>query len=246
MVANNINKEEILQAAQKWFRDVIATNHEANLRKIIKKPSKLHINPFLATYLANFLTGNNSAESVARAILYPHILGTSITTSFGSNLQKFIPYLKDALGNEAAGSTTSGIDIEFIDQVDGRKKYCQLKAGLQTINKDDVTTIHHHFRDARNLARQNGLNLSSDDLVVGILCGERKQMSANYKKLETEHGYNVFVGQEFWHRLTGDLNFYFELGQAFAAVARECDASEVVEEAVRAIAKSEGVGKLLG
>jgi hypothetical protein len=39
------------------------------------------------------------------------------------------------------GSVVHGIDIEFIDAIDGRKKYCQLKSGPSTINKDDVVTI---------------------------------------------------------------------------------------------------------
>lgn len=49
------------------------------------------------------------------------------------------------------GSMVSGIDIEFEDALDGRHKYCQVKLGPNTINKDDVVTIHNHFKDARNL-----------------------------------------------------------------------------------------------
>jgi hypothetical protein len=86
----------------------------------------------LFKYLANFLTGNDNAESIAKALVLPRILGSSINgTSFGMKVQKLIGQLFQGLG-----STTSGIDIEFIDGIDGRRKYCQLKSWSNTINHD--------------------------------------------------------------------------------------------------------------
>ncbi|HJG21866.1 MAG TPA: hypothetical protein K8V64_02150, partial [Enterococcus durans] len=32
------------------------------------------------------------------------------------------------------GSLSSGIDIEFVGRIDGMKKYCQIKAGPETIS----------------------------------------------------------------------------------------------------------------
>lgn len=243
MAISNIKKQEILDAIKKWFRDVVAVNHIKNTNKLTQ-PNEFDINPFTVAYLAKFLSGNTSARSIAKALLYPRVLGTSITTSLGTNLQKFIPYLKDALGNEAAGSITPGMDIEFIDQIDNKKKYCQLKAGPITINKDDVTTIHNHFKNARNLARTNGASLSSDDLVIGILYGDRSKLSANYKTLEKEHGYHVFIGQEFWYRLTGEEHFYFELGRAIASVSEEFDGTELLERIIKELSETEVIKKI--
>ena len=145
----NANEQEaLLQKAQMWFRETILPKHLANTAKLTKVKN-LDINPFLAPYLAVFMMGELNAESIAKAITYPRVLGSSITTSFGQNMQKFI---SDILGN-AFGSTTQGIDIEFTDCIDGRKKYCQVKLGPNTINKDDVTTIHNHFKAVRNLGR---------------------------------------------------------------------------------------------
>jgi hypothetical protein len=76
---------EILEKAKEWFKNIIAVNHISNTRKL-RKSSEFNINPFLAVYLANFLTGNSSAKSIAKALIYPRILGTSITTSFGTNI----------------------------------------------------------------------------------------------------------------------------------------------------------------
>tara|TARA_R110001592_G_scaffold53528_1_gene164106 strand:+ start:418 stop:663 length:246 start_codon:yes stop_codon:yes gene_type:complete len=70
---------------------------------------------------------------------------------------------------EGFGSTTPGIDIEFIDSIDGRKKYCQLKSGPNTINHDDVETIFGHFKGTINLARTNNLNIGINDMIVGVI-----------------------------------------------------------------------------
>ncbi len=240
MAFNDIQKKEILAAANKWFKGKIALNHIKNTEKLIN-PIKFKMNPFLVAYLANFLTGNTDPLSVAKVLVYSRVLATSINTSFGQNFQYFTNEVFESLG-----STTKGIDIEFIDQVDNRKKYCQLKAGPSTINSDDVVTIHHHFSAIRNLARTNNLKLEVDDLIVGVLYGEKNELSTHYKNIEKKHYYPVFVGQDFWHRLTGDNNFYFELIKSFAGIAREFDGTELLEKTINTLAKTEIIQKLAG
>jgi hypothetical protein len=243
MSISDNRKLEICDAAKNWFREVIASNHIKNTKKL-KNPQELDINPFTIAYLANFMSGEITPYTIARAIIYPRVLGTSIATSFGQNLQNFIPHLKDALGNEAKGSITSGMDIEYRDQIDNRLKYCQLKAGPNTINKDDVITLHTHFKAARNLAKTNGLTLSSDCMVVGVLHGERKKLNNHYKKLESEYGYVVLIGEEFWYHLTGDNNFYFELGQAIAEIALEFNSTQLLEDTIKTLAQTDIVKKM--
>ena len=240
MAKNKINKKEILDAAKTWLRETIATNHVKNTAKL-SNPVEFNINPFLVAYLARFLTGKSDPISIAKALIYPRVLGTSINTSFGQNSQKFTSEVLKSLG-----STTAGIDIEFIDQVDGNKKYCQLKAGPNTINKDDVETIHGHFSGIKNLARTNNLKVGLSDLVVGVLYGERHELSGHYKAIESKHHYPVYVGQEFWLRLTGDKNFYFELSQALASVAVEFDGTELLEKTIKDLSETDIVKKLAG
>lgn len=144
---NEIQKKEILEKAKMFFIEKIAVNHIKNTKKLISL-KKFNFNPFLITYLANYLTGNNDPESIAKALIYPRVLGTSINTSFGTQIQEFCSNVLSGFA-----STTSGIDIEFIDETDGRRKYCQVKSGPNTINKDDIETIVNHFTAVRNLAR---------------------------------------------------------------------------------------------
>lgn len=229
------NKNTILEKAKSWFRETIVTNHDINSKKLID-PSEFNINPFLTVYLANFLTGNSSPLSIAKALVYPRVLGPSITTSFGQNIQKFAA---DVL--EGFASTTNGIDIEFVDQIDGNRKYCQLKAGPNTINKDDVETIASHFKGVINLAKTNGLRISFDDMVVGLIYGEEQQLSSHYKRIQSQYHYPVLPAHQFWHRLTGDENFYGELITAIGSVAIDADYSKELEQIILQLSKREDI-----
>ena len=228
-----IDKAEILEKAKDWFRQTVAQNHIKNTEKLVN-PKAFNINPFLAVYLANFLTGNSSPESIAKVLLLPRVLGTSITTSFGQNIQSFTNDVLDAFG-----STTSGIDIEFIDQLDGYKKYCQLKLGPNTINKDDVETIAGHFSGVLNLARTNNLRLAHSDLIVGVIYGDPAALSSHYKRITKQYYHPVFIGQDFWHRLTGDANFYADLINIIGSVAIEADYSKDFERIIKELASTD-------
>lgn len=216
---------KILENAKEFFRNEIVANHIDGACKRAGKLAEYNVNPFLFKYLANFLTGNDNAESIAKALVLPRILGSSINTSFGMKVQKLIGQLFQGLG-----STTSGIDIEFIDAVDGQRKYCQLKAGPNTINHDDVTTVINHFNSVRNLARTNNLNIGINDMVVGVIYGEETELSSHYKKIS--QSYPVIIGKEFWYRLTGKEDFYYDLIDAIGDVALEVDGSQIVEKTI--------------
>ncbi len=235
---NDEQKSEILQSAKEWFKESVATNHNRNTKKLAD-PKSFKINPFLVNYLANFLTGDDSPESIAKALIYPRMLGTSITTTFGSAIQRFT---SDVLG--AFGSMISGIDVEFVDQIDGRKKYCQLKSGPNTINKDDVETIAGHFTSAKNLARTNNLQIGYDDLIVGVIYGLPDQLNGHYRRLEAQYSYPVIVGKELWHRLTGDEQFYSDLIDSIGSVAIDIDASETIQQVIESLACSQEIQDL--
>lgn len=232
---NNIEKKEILIKAQNWFKNTISTNHIKNTQKLIN-PNEFNINPFLTVYLANFLTGNSDPESIAKALIYPRVLGTSITTSFGQNFQSFTNDVLSSLG-----STTSGIDIEFIDCIDREKKYCQLKAGPNTINKDDVETIAGHFTSVINLGRTNNVKLSFDNLIVGVMYGEAEDLSSHYKRITNQYHFPVIVGQDFWMRLTGDRDFFADLVKSIGEIAIEANYTAELQSVVENLARTQEI-----
>lgn len=207
-------KQAIIESGKEYFRTTIIPNHLKNLQKL--KLSSFNINPFLINYLAAFLCGDTEPHSLAKALVYPRILGTSLNTSFGQNIQVFISSLEEITGG---ASGIEGIDIEFVDALDGRRKYCQCKAGPQTINKEDIASILGHFKYLMNKSRLDRMSLQFDDLIVGVLYGERDNLSAFYRAIDAH--YPVLCGADFWERLTGDRDFYNRLAKAFGEVVEE-------------------------
>lgn len=228
-------KKAILEKSKEWFKQTIIENHRKNAQKLVSI-NEFNVNPFLATYLAYFLTGNAKPESIAKALIYPRILGTSINTSFGTNIQKFTT---EVLSSYA--STTSGIDIEFDDEIDKTHKYCQLKAGPNTINKDDVETIANHFKGIKNLARTNGLKIAIDDLIVGVIYGTERELSGHYKRIISQYDYPVIVGKDFWYHLTGDDNFYKDLIISMGSAVQESDYSKELQEIIKQLSKAKEI-----
>ncbi|MGM9713442.1 MAG: PmeII family type II restriction endonuclease [Prevotella sp.] len=223
-------KQSIIDSGKEYFRLNIIPSHIKNLNKLRLKD--FDINPFLINYLAAFLCGNTEPESLAKALVYPRILGSSLNTSFGMSIQIFISQIQEIVGG---ASGIDGIDIEFIDAIDGRRKYCQCKAGPKTINRDDVETILGHFKKLIGKARLDRMPLQMDDMIVGVLYGEN--ISANYKTINAS--YPVYAGAEFWEHLTGDRLFYNRMAKAFGEVVEEdgIDGSKLILEKVDDIAE---------
>lgn len=224
-------KLAIIKSGKQYFREIIIPKHIKNLETLRLKDFK--INPFLVNYLAAFLCGDTTSLSLAKALVYPRILGTSINTSFGQNIQIFISGLAQVAGT---ASGIDGIDIEFVDAIDGRRKYCQCKAGPQTINKDDIATILGHFKHLHNKARLDRMSVQIDDMIVGVLYGEKDELSAHYKLIDSH--YPVYCGAEFWEHLTGDADFYHRMAKAFGEVVEEdgIDGSLLIKAKIEEIA----------
>ena len=221
-------KNALLTTAKDLFRDSFAANHFKNTQNL-DKVKQFTVNPFLLKYLTMFAFGEDTPENRAKSLLYPSEFGTSVTTGFGNFIQRLCNELR-----QSYPSTTAGMDIEFVDAIDGRRKYCQLKAGPNTINKDDVKTIKDHFRSVIHLARTNGQAIASMDCVLGVCYGTREDLSSFYKAIDED--YPVFIGDEFWTRLTGDDHFYEDLIDAFAEVAADINAADMVEDTVQKLA----------
>ncbi len=223
---DDLQRIKILKNAKEFFRREIVNSHLEGATDRASSLKSYKINPFLLAYLANFLEGKSTPESFAKALIFPRLLSTSITTTFGNKAQKMISELFEGM----MGSVVQGIDIEFIDAIDGRKKYCQVKSGPNTINKDDVKTVIDHFQAVKNLARTNNLDVRINDMVVGVVYGQSKELSGHYRKINKE--FPVIVGKEFWHHLTGKENFYFEISNAIGEVALEIDGTQKLQETI--------------
>ncbi len=223
-------KQAIIANAKEYFRTKIEPAHEAKTKEC-GKLSAFNVNPFLSKYLAQFAFGDSSPESVAKALILPRVFGTSITTIFGTRMQQFC---NDVLSSYA--STAQGMDIEYIDASDQRRKYCQVKAGPNTINKDDVDSILNHFKSLRNLSVTNGQRIPQEDCILGVLYGDYDSLNPFYKEIESE-GYPVLSGKEFWQHLSGDENLYDDLIDALGDVAGEMNCADLLDDTIHKLAQ---------
>lgn len=225
-----MKEEDLLKIIKIYFKNKIFDPHRAN---VLKKHSKLkyyNINPIVVKYLSKVLEGNYTPIGIAKALFYPRVLGTSINTSFGTRIQSMFVEL-----NLAEGSLIKGMDIEFVDKVDGRKKWCQLKSGPNTINSEDVNPLLKKFANLANLARTNSMQFNNNDLVVGVLYGEEKQLSKHYQKIDQT--YPVIIGKEFWYRITGFPDFYNKLVSELDTLILSLETEDFFEEGYLALSK---------
>lgn len=230
-----MNQNELIEIVTAYFENKIFFNHKKNVIKTHSKLKSYKINPIVVKYLSKILEDDFTPIGIAKALYYPRVLGTSINTSFGTRIQNMFVEL-----GLAQGSLIKGMDIEFKDKIDGRKKWCQLKSGPNTINSEDVNPILKKFSTVANIARTNFIDLNNSDLILGILYGDENQLSQHYRKIDNT--YPVIIGKEFWHRITGYEEFYNNLvlkldntiinlnnenffEQGYLALAKEIEAS---------------------
>ncbi|MFN0291460.1 PmeII family type II restriction endonuclease [Pedobacter helvus] len=225
-------QEELINEIVEYFKVYIFENHIAASIGVHTKLKNYNVNPIVVKYLSKILADEYSSEGVAKALFYPRVLGTSINTSFGTRIQNMFVDLKIA-----DGSLIKGMDIEFVDKIDNRKKWCQLKSGPNTINSEDVKPLIKKFTDTINLARTNKAlkNVSNNDFIVGVLYGDENELSMHYKVIDKNHP--VIIGKEFWHRVTGYPNFYEGLVYGLQKLIDNLDTQDLLNKGVEELAK---------
>lgn len=201
-----MSQEELLNNIIEYFGEKIFGAHRANALGANSTLKSYKINPIVSKYLSKIIENDFSSEGIAKALYYPRVLGTSINTTFGTQIQNMFVDL-----GMASGSLIKGIDIEYDCRITGRRKWCQLKSGPNTINSEDVSPIIKKFDSILNLARTNNAlkQLSNNDLNIGILYGAADEISQHYRKIDKR--FPVIVGANFWHSITGYENFYAAL-----------------------------------
>lgn len=218
-------EKELIKKIVEYFEEKIFQQHINSTLTNHSKLKSYNINPIVVKYLSKVLDDKYSPEGVAKALYYPRVLGTSINTSFGTRIQDMFVEL-----GIAQGSLIKGMDIEFTDQIDKRKKWCQLKAGSNTINSEDVKPLIKKFTDTINLARTNKAmsGVNNTDFIVGVLYGEPSELSMHYKVIDKTHP--VLIGSDFWHRITGFPNFYNELVSALHECISNLDTKDFFQK----------------
>ena len=197
------NKTELInKVCDEIMKKIIIHNRKKATNKFAKI-EEYQINYFLINYLCKFFGEDVNPKTLSKALYYPKVLGTSLTTSFGTNTQKLFVSL-----NLAKGSLIKGVDIEYNDKTTNKKVFCQIKSGPNTINSEDVNPIKKKFEKLINLGRTNGEYINNYQCIIGLLYGSEDQISQHYKRIDET--YPVYSAEKFWYS-TGYEDFYFSL-----------------------------------
>jgi len=226
-----MSEQEQINQIVEYFRINIFEKHINSSLTNNCKLKSYNINPIVVKYLSKVLDNNYSPDGVAKALFYPRVLGTSINTSFGTQIQNMFVDLQFA-----NGSLIKGMDIEFVDKTDNRKKWCQLKSGPNTINSEDVKPLIKKFTDTINLARTNRAfeNVRNTDFIVGVLYGVEAELSMHYKKINLAHP--VIIGSDFWFRITGYPDFYGGLVYSLHKLIDSLDTQDLIHQGCNKLA----------
>jgi len=81
----------------------------------------------------------------------------------------------------------------------------------------------------------NNLDIGINDLIVGVIYGNRSELSSHYKKIDEK--YPVVIGIDFWHHLTGKDDFYFDLIDVVGEVALEVDGTKIIQETIETLSR---------
>lgn len=194
------------------------------------------VNPFILVTLSSGVFGESTSMNMAKSLLYPRVFGTSISTSFGDKMQRLCV---QHLG--ARASAIPGMDIEFEDKKEEQTIIMQLKAGPNTINSGDVKPMVEEMVSAYRLLQQNKVT-QMPTFALGAIYGSLEEVSAHYKKIRdsgvgAQQSIPIYIGQDFWHRLTGNSNFYLEMLKIFISLFKEVNHASLLEENLQSLAK---------
>ena len=204
-------KQSIIESGKDYFRSIIIPSHLKNLKML--KLKDFNVNPFMFQYL------DASFESLAKALLYPKAF--EVIVCQGSSAGLYDLFWKISRMTRRVTINKKIGELEFVDAIDGRKKYCCFTNTCTELIRCDLNAILSQYKCILNEKMQGDLSFQIDDLVVGVVFGEHNKLSPNYKTLETT--FPVYCGAEFWEHLMGDKHFYSRLLNAFVEVVEQED-----------------------
>lgn len=227
-------------ALRSALRDFIKEDYANSVaRKLLRGYSlrDFKIHPFNLIALSSGFFQQTTPETMARALIYPRVLGTSITTIFGGTMQRMCVRFLDV-----EASAVPGMDFHFHDKKDGRHVYMQLKSGPNTLNSKDVTPMLEEMRGAYRLLRTNMAGQNMPLFAVGVCYGKAQQLSSHYRAIANSavHGQlqvPIYIGKDLWERITGDASFYSELIGVFVEVFESEDYSASLEACITSLAQ---------
>lgn len=144
-------------------------------------------------------------------------LSSQEETVFGNLLEGFAIHVSEKL-HSGFKSLQKSLDLEFER---GAFYYIVgIKSGTNWGNSDQVNRMKDNFKEARNHLRVKGV-VKPIVAVNGCIYG--KDNNPLKSNIDVDKEYYKVAGQDFWHFISGDPNFYREIIKPIDEKAREKD-----------------------
>lgn len=191
----------ILSNVETWINKEFINIHKNNANKL-RQYESFNINPFLLKYLSKLAYGEATPATMAKVLGLTRALGSSSSTTFGNAIRKFCI---NGLQGRVQKYADSHADVKFYDYIDQRNYWARLRLGPDNLNSRTAENFLDKFRDleSRDAA-------AAGSCAIGVLYGEIGSVNPSFKWLEDQN-IRIFVGEEFWHRITGRKDFYKKL-----------------------------------
>lgn len=213
-----MSSETLIANIVGYFRSDIFEPHLNKLEGEYAALSSYSPNPFVTPYLSKLIDNEYNAYGSASALYLSRVLTTSINTAFGSHIRKIL------VANSLAISINSRSNIiSFTDRTTNAHTVCLLKSGPNTINSGDKVGIRNKL-EAYN---------TFDNKAIGIIYGSVADINAHYVALQSR--FELFVGADFWHRITGHPNFYNDLTRELRHLIEEFDTHGRVQSGLNSL-----------
>ena len=177
----------ISDALNAFYNALLKKIETIDLKDVLK-----HKNPYL--YRAKDM---KTAEDIVDAILAAYV-SSSEETIFGNEF--FEPIVIALSGGVKAQAT--GIDVMIEDRENNTVKAIAVKSGTNVFNADSKKRQNENFMEGASRARQAKM---AYDAVIGYCYGRKSQKKSKNAKPVI---YRELAGQDFWHEITGDPEFY--------------------------------------
>lgn len=190
---------------------------------------KLVLNGFSVGFLAAEVGGAITAESIARALVLPRALGSSVSTVLGTRVRQLCEIVEPSA--RLRGSALQ--EIEFVDKVDGRKRIGRFFGGPKNANTGRSVPV------GKELAALHAAHGGAKKRITACIThGEQRDLHPSF--LAAQIPYEVLVGADFWHRLSGDATFYKRATAGVAARMNDGRAHRTLEAVLKAVSSQIG------
>jgi hypothetical protein len=202
--AKKVVEKYIKSKLPEFVSNLVSSIEKKTLNELLRRK-----NPYLMA-----AKGISKPQDLAEELLISN-LQKSEQTIFGSWMEKLAQYLCANVHNNTPNANLTGqIDIQFqLPKVNDKNRYMILaiKSKKGWANSSQRKQIHLDFDNFCRAQDSDHMNTSEFFLIEGLTYSSILNKNSEYATPKNHNTYYRMAGQNFWHLLSGEENFYKNL-----------------------------------